>query len=186
MKFEFYNIGCIEEVELELKPFTLIAGINQTGKSFILKCIYGILNSHSFKISELDKVLEDTLKKSNIKKEEINKLLEKSNLVGAIVLFLLGLGLSYKLIKRNRKGLQNKLKWIFQQENLGEIVNKFSNSDEGIIKIITEENDEYIIKIPGNKDEINTNKDELHLKVKLGNLYFITNYSGFRKRNCNI
>ncbi|AEF96320.1 ATP-binding protein [Methanotorris igneus] len=168
MKFEFYNIGCIENVELELKPFTLIAGVNQTGKSFILKCIYGILNSHGFNISELDKVLEDILKKSNIKKEEVNKLLEESDLVGAIVLFLLGLGLSYKLIKRNREGLQNKLKWIFQQKNLGNIVNKFSNSNEGIIKIITKD-EVYTIKIPKDKDEIKTDKDELILKAGWAN-----------------
>ena len=56
MKFEFYNIGCIEEVELELKPFTLIAGINQSGKSFILKCIYGILEAD--KLSIIDAIRE--------------------------------------------------------------------------------------------------------------------------------
>jgi predicted ATPase len=207
MKFEFYNIGCIEKVELELKPFTLIAGLNQTGKSFILKCIYGILGADKLSIvkivmekfeniesmneadlenarNEFYKMLEKLFVGHDVErvKKEFNKVFQewikdikkgkKLDVDDKILLFLM-LQTAIQTIKhsfiKNRINLQKKLKWIFQQENLGDIVNKFSNSDEGIIKIITGENDEYIIKILKDRDEIKTNKDELILDMGWAN-----------------
>ena len=206
MKFEFYNIGCIEEVELELKPFTLIAGVNQTGKSFILKCIYGILRGDNplidyiikrelkeitnkpideIDLEEAKNELYDILtrifdrqKDKNIAIGEIDEIIQNLmdefkkdknlNIKDKMLLFLIlrmaTHTIKYEIIK-NYENLQNKLKWIFQQENLGDIVNKYSNSDEGIIRIITGDS-EYTIKIPKNKDEIETSRDELTLKVK--------------------
>jgi len=211
MKFEFYNIGCIEKVELELKPFTLIAGVNQTGKSFILKCIYGILGVD--KLSIIDVIKEKLEKFENMElmdetelenaknefysmfrrlannndveiiKRESEKIFQeilndikvgkKSDIANKykLLLFLL-LQIATQSIKhvfiKNRRNLQSKLKWIFQQKSLGEIVNKFPDSDEGIIKIITE-NDEYVIKIPKDKDKIETNKEEFILKLGWAN-----------------
>ena len=43
MRFRFINVGPLKEVELELRPLTIIGGVNQVGKSFITKFLYGIL-----------------------------------------------------------------------------------------------------------------------------------------------
>jgi len=46
MKISFRKFGSIKRAELEIKPFTVIAGENEAGKSFILRALYGILSSH--------------------------------------------------------------------------------------------------------------------------------------------
>jgi len=43
MRIEFLNFGPIEKATLEVKPFTLVAGVNQSGKSYILRTLYSIL-----------------------------------------------------------------------------------------------------------------------------------------------
>lgn len=43
MKFRFKDIGPIEEAELELGDFTIIAGRNNTGKSYLVHTLYGFL-----------------------------------------------------------------------------------------------------------------------------------------------
>jgi predicted ATPase len=45
MKFFFRNFGCVRKATIELKPFTVIAGKNESGKSFILRALYAILSS---------------------------------------------------------------------------------------------------------------------------------------------
>ena len=46
MRIFFHNFGSIKRAELEIRPFTVIAGKNETGKSFILRALYGIFSSH--------------------------------------------------------------------------------------------------------------------------------------------
>ncbi len=43
MKVEFLNFGPVERAVLEIKPLTLIAGVNQSGKSYLLRTLYSIL-----------------------------------------------------------------------------------------------------------------------------------------------
>lgn len=43
MKFKFYNLGPIEETELDLRPLTVIIGPNNSGKTYIAYSLYGIL-----------------------------------------------------------------------------------------------------------------------------------------------
>lgn len=43
MKFRFKNIGPIEEAELELGDLTIIAGHNNTGKTYMVYALYGFL-----------------------------------------------------------------------------------------------------------------------------------------------
>jgi len=43
MKTVFKNIGPISEAELELKDLTIIAGANNTGKTYLAYTLYGFL-----------------------------------------------------------------------------------------------------------------------------------------------
>lgn len=47
MRFNFLNIGPLSEVDLEVKPLTIIGGVNQVGKSFITKILYAIFSTNS-------------------------------------------------------------------------------------------------------------------------------------------
>lgn len=61
MKFRFINVGPLKEVELDLKPLTIIGGVNQVGKSFITKFLYGILSAKSSPAEEKER--NDKLKR---------------------------------------------------------------------------------------------------------------------------
>jgi predicted ATPase len=41
MKAQFQNIGPINEAELEIKNLTIIAGANNTGKTYLVYTLYG-------------------------------------------------------------------------------------------------------------------------------------------------
>ena len=43
MKFRFKNIGPIEKAELEIGDLTIIAGHNNTGKTYLVYTLYGFL-----------------------------------------------------------------------------------------------------------------------------------------------
>ena len=45
MKFVFKNLGPINEAELELGDLTIIAGRNNTGKTYVAHTLYGFLKS---------------------------------------------------------------------------------------------------------------------------------------------
>ena len=45
MKFRFKNLGPIEDAELELSDLTIIAGRNNTGKTYMVYTLYGFLRS---------------------------------------------------------------------------------------------------------------------------------------------
>ena len=40
MRISFRNFGSIKSAELWIKPFTVIAGKNETGRSFVLRTLY--------------------------------------------------------------------------------------------------------------------------------------------------
>ena len=43
MKFRFKNLGPIEQADLELGDLTIIAGRNNTGKTYLAYALYGFL-----------------------------------------------------------------------------------------------------------------------------------------------
>ena len=43
MKIKFYNLGAIKETELDLRPMTIIIGPNNSNKTYIAYCVYGLL-----------------------------------------------------------------------------------------------------------------------------------------------
>ena len=45
MKFVFKKLGPIKEAELELGDLTIIAGRNNTGKTYVAYTLYGFLRS---------------------------------------------------------------------------------------------------------------------------------------------
>ncbi len=45
LKYKIKGLGVIEEAEIDIAPFTLIAGKNNTGKSFVTKSLYCILEA---------------------------------------------------------------------------------------------------------------------------------------------
>ncbi|MCP4105650.1 MAG: ATP-binding protein [Desulfobacteraceae bacterium] len=55
MNFRFVNIGPLKEADLELRPLTIIGGVNQVGKSFITKFLYGILSTKASPTEEQER-----------------------------------------------------------------------------------------------------------------------------------
>ncbi len=55
MRFRFINVGPLKEVDLELRPLTIIGGVNQVGKSFITKFLYGILSTKASSAEEQER-----------------------------------------------------------------------------------------------------------------------------------
>jgi hypothetical protein len=45
MKFEFYNLGAIDEASVELSPLTIVCGKNNTGKTYVSYAIYALLSN---------------------------------------------------------------------------------------------------------------------------------------------
>ena len=64
-KVKINNIGKLKDVEISLKPFTILAGPNNTGKSFISKTLYSVLsptrNPLQVYMQEQFKPLKETL-----------------------------------------------------------------------------------------------------------------------------
>jgi len=55
MKIKFYNLGTIKETELDLRPLTVLIGPNNSNKTYIAYCVYGLWKNVTTKIS-IDKV----------------------------------------------------------------------------------------------------------------------------------
>ena len=102
MKVSFHNFGSIKSAELWIRPFTVIAGKNEVGKSFILRALYGIFSSY-------------------------HRVGDKGLVFGK---FTVG-GLS-------AKNLEQKFRWIFQQGQRGNLVNKLSEEKKATIRITTD------------------------------------------------
>ncbi len=54
MKITFENFGAIKKANLEIKPFTIISGENETGKSFILKLLYAIAKTFPSRYTDIE------------------------------------------------------------------------------------------------------------------------------------
>ena len=94
MKLKILNVGGLEEAEIELNGFTVLAGENCSGKSTILKSIYTLIepgvNLNSKIMEEInsitsflsffsvDKVNEQTNKNKELSREEIIEILKKN------------------------------------------------------------------------------------------------------------
>jgi AAA15 family ATPase/GTPase len=52
MKIKFSNLGSIKETELDLRPLTVIIGPNNSNKTYIAYCVYGILQQFLSAIDE--------------------------------------------------------------------------------------------------------------------------------------
>ena len=59
MKFGFKNIGPITEAELELGDLTIIAGHNNTGKTYLVYALYGLLEDDWLSSSDIQRLLTD-------------------------------------------------------------------------------------------------------------------------------
>ena len=71
-KLKARNLGSIDYAEIEIKPLTVLVGRNSTGKTFITKTIYSIVdavdrNLINDKISEILEEIKD--KKRNKQRE---------------------------------------------------------------------------------------------------------------------
>lgn len=47
MNFQVRNVGNIGFSDITLKPLTIIAGENSTGKTFVTKSMYALLHTHA-------------------------------------------------------------------------------------------------------------------------------------------
>ena len=72
VKFIFKKIGPIKEAELELGDITIIAGRNNTGKTYLAYTLYGFLKQWNWKMwnmsSEIEKIIEELIEKGSFKR----------------------------------------------------------------------------------------------------------------------
>lgn len=72
-KFRFKNLGPIEEAELELGDLTIIAGRNNTGKTYMVYSLYGYLKTwrqlRPYKLA--DSLIDNALKAASLTLEEL-------------------------------------------------------------------------------------------------------------------
>ena len=71
--FRFKNLGPIEEAELELGDLTIIAGRNNTGKTYMVYALYGYLKTwrelRPLKLA--DSLIDNALKAASLTLEEL-------------------------------------------------------------------------------------------------------------------
>ena len=82
MNYDVYieNLGAIREANVTITPLTILAGENGTGKSFVTKFLYSILNvintniyakQMTTTISQITKLLEKTIKNEDLSLNDI-------------------------------------------------------------------------------------------------------------------
>ena len=118
MRFEFLNFGPIKRASLELKPFTLVTGLNQSGKSYILRTLYSIL-------------------------EPVYRFGDSQAFDGR-----------WHFGGRSLKDIEKKLRWVFQVGELGNLVNRFTQTPEAKIKIFSKDEVTITIKKESKKNLI--------------------------------
>ncbi len=80
MKIKFSNLGSIKETELDLRPLTVIIGPNNSNKTYIAYCVYGLWKQF---ISTVSSKLMDSI---DLKKESVNKLsIKKEQLINLFI-----------------------------------------------------------------------------------------------------
>ena len=140
MKISFYNFGSIKSAELWIKPFTVIAGKKETGKSFILRALYGIFSSHH--------------------KSGDRDLVSGKFTVGGI----------------STRNLEQKLRWIFQQRQIGNLVNRYLEVKEekkATIEVVTEKNKSLLSITASQKRKIDFSDEEIILDLVIQRANFI-------------
>ncbi len=70
---EIENLGAIEKAEFEISPMTILAGKNGTGKSFVTKFLYSVLNSININ------TVKNSLEKISFKNHKILLILSEHN-----------------------------------------------------------------------------------------------------------
>ncbi|MEO2068636.1 MAG: AAA family ATPase [Desulfurobacteriaceae bacterium] len=142
MKISFYNFGSIKSAELWIKPFTVIAGKNETGKSFVLRTLYGIFSSYH--------------------KSGDKGLVSGKFTVGGI----------------SARNLEQKLRWIFQQRQIGNLVNKLVEVKEkeekkATIEIVSERGRSLISMSASQKRKVDFSDEEIILDLVIHHANFI-------------
>ncbi len=79
MKIKFSNLGSIKETELELRPLTIIIGPNNSNKTYLAYCVYGILQQCLLSIDRLDQInnLNSLMGWSQLVNESIHQEIER-------------------------------------------------------------------------------------------------------------
>ncbi len=137
MKVSFRNFGSIKSAELWIRPFTVIAGKNEVGKSFILRALYGVFSSY-------------------------HRVGDKSLVFGK---FTVG-GLS-------AKNLEQKFRWIFQQGQIGNLVNKLSEEKKATIRITTDKGEYLIVITSSQKRKMDFSSEEIIPDLTIHHANFI-------------
>ena len=108
VRFQFRNIGPVREAELELGTLTIIVGRNNTGKTYLLNTIYGLLNAFhkSPEIGQISAPEELQFIQDMIRDLEENSVVERS--------------LSLERLQRKRKTLLDWFSEMFSESHLAD------------------------------------------------------------------
>ncbi|MFM2111580.1 MAG: hypothetical protein RLZZ271_240 [Pseudomonadota bacterium] len=88
MKFEFKNLGAIDQAEVELAPLTLICGRNNTGKTYVTYAIYALLATWrglidwKIDVVDMDKLLSHGAVSIDMQAKFVNQWDEARQMVG--------------------------------------------------------------------------------------------------------
>ncbi|MCK5523255.1 MAG: ATP-binding protein [Thiomargarita sp.] len=79
MKIKISNLGSIKETELELRPLTVIIGQNNSNKTYLAYCVYGILQQCLLSMDRLDQInnLNSLMGWSQLVNESIHQEIER-------------------------------------------------------------------------------------------------------------
>lgn len=141
MNFELYieNLGAIEKAEMTINPLTILAGENGTGKSFVTKFLYSVLNvlmRDVYKI-ELLKNCNDFLDNFN----EIQEFISISN--SDIFLKVIDFINEIKVKSLNTENILGSRKTLFDSNIFNNLISLFNDEINHYVKIITEKKQEY-------------------------------------------
>lgn len=118
------NLGAIEKADITITPLTILAGENGTGKSFVTKFFYSILNiiSYDFFYTEIKKNLDDALEYTDKIQELLKRDKHYENDLNKII-----------LIRENLKDLSNE--WAENSDTL-RLLDLAKRKDKKIIRLI--------------------------------------------------
>ena len=72
VKFRFKNLGPVKEADLELGDLTIIAGRNNTGKTYMVYTLYGYLKTwREYLLQKDDSLLRHSLKVASVTLEDL-------------------------------------------------------------------------------------------------------------------
>lgn len=139
MNFELYieNLGAIEKAEMTINPLTILAGENGTGKSFVTKLLYSVLNVLMQDIyrNELINVIDKLENNNEILKQFSNeKKVFNKDILNHISIFLGD-------FKGKISSATNTLQLDFHKETkkVNEIINEYNIELEKLLEMQTRE-----------------------------------------------